>query len=104
MAGEKRFGYEWSKFSQITPEYETQFLKWIKPLTKKDFSKIDAIISLGVNRLSIGVQSFNDNELKTLGRIHDSEDAFRSIETIKIAGMKDFSIDLMYGIPGQTMD
>jgi len=67
-------------------------------------SKIDAIISLGVNRLSIGVQSFNDNELKTLGRIHDSEDAFRSIETIKITGMKDFSIDLMYGIPGQTMD
>jgi len=67
-------------------------------------SKIDVIISLGVNRLSLGVQSFNDNELKTLGRIHDSEEAFRSIETIKIAGMKDFSIDLMYGIPGQTMD
>jgi oxygen-independent coproporphyrinogen-3 oxidase len=67
-------------------------------------SKIDAIISLGVNRLSIGVQSFNDNELKTLGRIHDSEEALRSIETIKIAGMKDFSIDLMYGIPAQTMD
>jgi len=69
-----------------------------------DGSKIDAIISLGVNRLSLGVQSFNDNELKTLGRSHDSEDAFRSIETIKIAGMKNFSIDLMYGIPGQTMD
>ena len=67
-------------------------------------SKIDAIISLGVNRLSLGVQSFNDNELKTLGRIHNSEDVFRSIETIKNAGMKDFSIDLMYGIPGQTMD
>jgi oxygen-independent coproporphyrinogen-3 oxidase len=67
-------------------------------------SKIDEIISLGVNRLSLGVQSFNNNELKILGRIHDSEDASRSIETIKIAGMKDFSIDLMYGIPGQTMD
>jgi len=67
-------------------------------------SKIDTIISLGVNRLSIGVQSFNDNELKTLGRIHDSEEALRSIETIKNAGIKDFSIDLMYGIPGQTMD
>lgn len=66
--------------------------------------KTDAIISSGVNRLSLGVQSFNDNELKTLGRIHDSEEAFRSIETIKIAGMKNFSIDLMYGIPGQTMD
>jgi oxygen-independent coproporphyrinogen III oxidase len=69
-----------------------------------DGSKTDAILSLGVNRLSLGVQSFNDNELKTLGRIHDSEDAFRSIRAIKIAGMINFSIDLMYGIPGQTMD
>ena len=67
-------------------------------------SKIDTIMSLGVNRLSIGVQSFNNSELKTLGRIHDSEDVFRSIETMKNAGIRNFSIDLMYGIPGQTMD
>ena len=66
-------------------------------------SKIYTMISLGVNRLSIGVQSFNDNELETLGRIHNSEDAFRSIETIKNTGLNNFSIDLMYGIPGQSM-
>ena len=42
-----------------------------------DKSKIDAMLSLGVNRLSIGVQSFNDDELKTLGRIHTSDEALK---------------------------
>jgi len=67
-------------------------------------SKIDTLLFLGVNRLSIGIQSFNDKELKTLGRIHTSDDALRSIELIKHTGLDNFSIDLMYGIPGQTMD
>ncbi len=66
-------------------------------------SNLDALLSLGVNRLSIGVQSFNERELKTLGRIHDSEDALKSLEWIKKSGLNNFSIDLMYGIPGQTM-
>ncbi|MBI4689036.1 MAG: radical SAM family heme chaperone HemW, partial [Nitrospirae bacterium] len=68
-----------------------------------DESKIDTFLSLGINRLSIGVQSFNDNELKTLGRIHTADEAVGSIEMIKKAGFKNFSMDLMYGIPGQTM-
>ncbi|TAL69678.1 MAG: radical SAM family heme chaperone HemW [Bacteroidetes bacterium] len=67
-------------------------------------SKINTALSLGVNRLSIGIQSFNNDELKTLGRIHSSEDASRSIEIIKKEGINNFSVDLMYGIPGQTMD
>jgi oxygen-independent coproporphyrinogen-3 oxidase len=57
-----------------------------------------------VNRLSLGVQSFHDAELKTLGRIHSAEEALKSIELIKRAGMTNFSLDFMYGIPGQTMD
>lgn len=69
-----------------------------------DEAKIEALLSLGVNRLSVGVQSFNDNELATLGRIHSSDEALRSIESIRKAGLKNFSIDLMYGIPGQTME
>ena len=68
-----------------------------------DKSKIDAMLSLGVNRLSIGVQSFNDAELETLGRIHTSNEAVKAIGTVKNSGIKNFSIDLMYGIPGQTM-
>ncbi len=67
-------------------------------------SKINTVLSPGVNRLSIGIQSFNNDELKTLGRIHSSEDASRSIEIIKKEGINNFSVDLMYGIPGQTMD
>jgi oxygen-independent coproporphyrinogen III oxidase len=69
-----------------------------------DKAKIDTLFSLGVNRLSVGVQSFIDNELATLGRIHSSDEALRSIESIKKAGLKNFSIDLMYGIPGQSME
>jgi oxygen-independent coproporphyrinogen-3 oxidase len=69
-----------------------------------DESKIDAMLSLGVNRLSIGVQSFNDDELKTLGRIHTSREAEDAVRIIKNSSIKNFSIDLMYGIPGQTMD
>ena len=67
-------------------------------------SKTDTMLFLGVNRLSIGVQSFNDAELKTLGRIHTSDEALRAIELVKNAGINNFSIDLIYGIPGQTLD
>jgi oxygen-independent coproporphyrinogen-3 oxidase len=66
--------------------------------------KIDTLLSLGVNRLSVGIQSFNNDELKTLGRIHTNIDALRTIEGIRQAGFNNYSIDLMYGIPGQTMD
>ena len=69
-----------------------------------DAAKIEALLSLDVNRLSVGVQSFSDRELAVLGRIHSSDEALRSIELIRKAGLKNFSIDLMYGIPGQTME
>jgi oxygen-independent coproporphyrinogen-3 oxidase len=65
-------------------------------------SNINTLLSLGVNRLSIGIQSFDNDELRTLGRIHTLEDSINSIDLIKKAGMKNFSVDLMYGIPGQT--
>ena len=67
-------------------------------------SKIYLLLCLGVNRLSIGVQSFNNEELKVLGRIHTSEEALRSIELIGKAGLRNFSIDLIYGIPAQSFD
>jgi oxygen-independent coproporphyrinogen-3 oxidase len=67
-------------------------------------SKIYLLLCLGVNRLSIGVQSFNNEELKVLGRIHTSEEALRSIELIVKAGLRNFSIDLIYGIPAQSFN
>jgi oxygen-independent coproporphyrinogen III oxidase len=67
-------------------------------------SKIYLLLCLGVNRLSMGVQSFNNEELKVLGRIHTSEEALRSIALIGKAGLRNFSIDLIYGIPSQSFN
>lgn len=58
--------------------------------------------SAGVNRLSIGVQSFNDLTLQALGRVHDSDNATSAIQAAKAAGFKRFNIDLMHGLPGQS--
>jgi oxygen-independent coproporphyrinogen-3 oxidase len=57
----------------------------------------------GVNRLSIGVQSFDDAKLQRLGRIHDSNEAKAAIAMADAAGFTDLNIDLMFGLPGQTM-
>ncbi len=56
----------------------------------------------GVNRISIGVQSFNNDHLRRLGRIHDSQEASQAIAKIRAAGFNNFNIDLMFGLPGQT--
>lgn len=57
----------------------------------------------GFNRLSMGVQSFHDDELSLLGRIHSSDDAICAYESARNAGFSNISIDLMYGTPGQTI-
>jgi putative oxygen-independent coproporphyrinogen III oxidase len=56
----------------------------------------------GVNRLSIGIQSFNADHLKALGRIHDDREAMRAVE-IAHANFDNFNLDLMYALPGQTL-
>lgn len=57
-----------------------------------------------INRLSLGIQSLQDDKLKTLGRIHDSEQALRAIEIARDAGFDNFNLDLMFGLPHQSMD
>ncbi|MCC8195288.1 MAG: radical SAM family heme chaperone HemW [Ruminococcus sp.] len=59
---------------------------------------------VGVNRLSFGVQSLNDNELKALGRLHDSKTALNAIDMARGAGFENISCDLMIGTPYQTID
>ncbi|MDD2554020.1 MAG: radical SAM family heme chaperone HemW, partial [Desulfotomaculaceae bacterium] len=56
----------------------------------------------GVNRLSIGVQSFNDRLLGMLGRIHSAEQAARSVQLARKAGFDNLNLDFIFGIPGQT--
>jgi len=58
----------------------------------------------GINRLSIGVQSFDDEKLKRLGRIHNSEEALSAIAMAKDAGFNEINLDLMFGLPDQTVD
>ena len=68
-------------------------------LSAEDF---DGYRSAGINRLSIGVQSFNPLNLDFLGRIHTSSDASMAVQRARDAGFENLSLDLIYGIPGQT--
>jgi oxygen-independent coproporphyrinogen-3 oxidase len=68
-----------------------------------DSGKLKSLISSGINRISIGVQSFNNDLLEFLGRIHSSEEAVQAVGMARNAGFKNISIDLIYGIPGQTL-
>ena len=65
--------------------------------------KLRAYREMGVNRLSIGVQSFDARLLKDIGRIHTPGEAVEAVRMAKAAGFANIGIDLMYGLPGQTM-
>lgn len=67
-----------------------------------NLEKLEALRASGINRLSIGVQSFCDAELGEIGRIHSAEEAKHAIKLAKKAGFSNLSIDLMYGLPQQT--
>jgi oxygen-independent coproporphyrinogen-3 oxidase len=58
----------------------------------------------GINRLSLGIQSLQNDKLATLGRIHDRDNALRAIALAKDAGFTNFNLDLMYGLPNQSID
>jgi oxygen-independent coproporphyrinogen-3 oxidase len=62
---------------------------------------IKAMLDWGINRISIGVQSLNDDELRLLGRMHDANGAVRALHDVRRWGFTNISVDLMYGIPGQ---
>jgi oxygen-independent coproporphyrinogen-3 oxidase len=68
-----------------------------------DYAKFQGYFDAGINRLSIGVQSFCDSQLKQLGRIHDSQSAIKAIDAAHHAGFVNFNTDLMFGLPGQTI-
>lgn len=64
----------------------------------------DVYYSLGINRISVGVQSANDRLLHSLGRIHNFDDAKKTIEYLKKAGFENINIDIMFGLPDQSLD
>ncbi|MER3522835.1 MAG: coproporphyrinogen III oxidase [Ignavibacteria bacterium] len=65
--------------------------------------KLRAYRSLGVNRLSIGVQSFHEDELRFLTRIHNAEQARQCVQLARRTGFDNVSLDLIYALPGQTL-
>ena len=72
-----------------------------KTLTEE---KLKGFMSLGVNRLSVGLQSIHETEQKILGRIHNYDNFLSTYHMARRLGIKDINVDLMYGIPDQTMD
>ncbi|WP_256574182.1 radical SAM family heme chaperone HemW [Pseudomonas sp. M30-35] len=67
-------------------------------------AKFSAYRKLGINRLSIGVQSFQSAKLQALGRIHDGDEAVRAADMARAAGFDNFNLDLMHGLPDQSID
>ena len=65
--------------------------------------KLDADLENGVNRISIGIQSFDNQILHRLGRLHDKNEAFQKIQMVRKSGFTNINIDLMFGIPEQAM-
>ena len=67
-----------------------------------EHDSFSAYANAGINRVSLGVQSFDDDLLKRIGRIHGREEVEQSLVSLKAAGISNFNIDLMYALPGQS--
>jgi oxygen-independent coproporphyrinogen-3 oxidase len=105
--------------SLFAPEYIDSFLKGVRARVPVE---ADAEITLeanpgtiergrfegyraaGINRVSLGAQSFNAEQLRVLGRIHAADDVVRAVEELRGAGIENFNLDLMYALPQQTVE
>lgn len=87
---------------QLPYDHETEFTFEANP-GDLNLKKFEILRDAGVNRISFGVQTFNEELLKKIGRTHQPSDVFQSIEWAKMAGFENISIDLIYGLPEQTL-
>lgn len=69
-----------------------------------DASHFKTYARAGINRISLGVQSFQNSQLEELGRIHRTDHIYKAVDAIGAAGIDNFNLDLMHGLPGQTID
>ena len=86
---------------KLPMEHMVEFTSEANP-DELTIEKLKALINGGVNRLSMGVQSFDEELLKKLGRTHSNNHVYETIQKAKEVGFQNISIDLMYGLPGQT--
>lgn len=68
-----------------------------------NLEKLSGYKSAGINRLSLGIQSFDDNELLKIGRIHDSKTALKTVELCRQAGFDNLNLDLIFSLPNQSL-
>ncbi len=131
---ERKEQYLEALFKEIKVKYKSELLKTLyfgggtpSLLSFEDINKIISLFNLShdceitleanpetvkenifkkynVNRISLGVQSFNDNILKIIGRNHSEKTIYKAVEIIKKSGFKNISIDLIYGLPFQTKE
>jgi len=95
ILGHLRTVFQVSRDAEVTVEANPETV---------DLPKLKGYRDAGVNRLSIGIQSFNDMELEFLGRIHDSGKAEKAFRLAREAGFENVNVDLIYSLPGQTLD
>ena len=91
-----RKGYRLTSDAEITLE--------ANPDSAGDAKALKLLRKVGFNRLSLGVQAMDDEMLRRLGRIHTAQQVKEAVSAARSAGFQNISIDLMYGLPGQTMD
>ena len=95
--------YDFKQIRNCFPSSIDEFTVECNP-ESLDEEKLASYVSLGVNRISLGVQSFNDDLLKVCRRRHTSNQAKNVIRWIQESGIHNFSIDLIFGLPNQTME
>ena len=88
--------YALSREAEITIE--------ANPDSLRDWRDVRALRRAGVNRISLGVQSTDDAELKTIGRVHTFAQVREAVDAVRRGGVKNLSLDLIYGLPDQTME
>ena len=69
-----------------------------------DLEKLKNLKSIGINRLSMGIQSFNEKFLKKLGRLHNSQEGIEAYKMAREVGFENISLDLMFSLPEQTLE
>ncbi|UWG96864.1 radical SAM family heme chaperone HemW [Dehalobacter sp. DCM] len=97
-----RFSSSCSQENGYAPDKDTEKTIESNPGTI-DPEKLSVLRGYDINRISVGVQSFDDHILKTIGRIHSVKDIYNSVELIRKAGFDNLNMDLMFGLPGQRM-
>jgi len=99
---------QWHRVTEqlISPLQKTPAFEWTVECNPDSFSSSSGILftHLGVTRLSFGIQSLNNKELGIIGRIHDSKQALNTLTSPVLGTFHSVGADLMYGLPGQTLD